>query len=386
MRNDSMTRKLVFALSLLAAMPLFAASDVLTVGTLSAPSGSVAAVPVYVRDVAGTPLGMDQAAVNRIQGVGFKIVYSPASAVSLVTFTPAGVLQGLTPLYQTVLTPAASIGVVGSFAQSTNPIPFALNAAAPGSLIGYLNVTIAQSVSAGTTIALAAEPVTATLSNQAGTVIETGNNGKLAVINGAITVTAPANDASTPTNVLATATSPTSVYVSWTGTPAATYEVVRVGAGNVTTTVGSSNAGALSDTNVSANTAYLYKVHAITPAGAPFSTPDLATTVIFTDPSIGAGTTIKAAHFAELRTAVDAVRALAGLGGGSYSTDPTLNAGATLIKAAHLTELRTALDQARASVIPPMPLPAISYATPNIVAGATTISAADVNDLRNGVR
>jgi hypothetical protein len=386
MRNLSVTRKLILALTLLAALPLFAASDTLTIGTLAAPLGSVAAVPVYVRDVAGSPLGMDQAAVNRIQGIGFKVVYSPASAVSSVTFTPAGVLQGLTPLYQTVLTPAGSIGYVGSFAQSTNAIPFVLNAAAPGSLIGYLNVAIPQSVSAGTTIILAAEPATATLSNQAGTVIETGNNGKLAVINGAITVTAPSKDGATPTNVVATATSPTSVYVSWTGTPNATYEVVRVGAGNVTATVGSSHAGGLSDTNASASTAYLYKVHAITPANAPFGTPDLATTVIFTDPSLGPGTTIKAAHFAELRTAVDAVRALAGLGGGSYTTDPTINAGVT-IKAAHLTELRTALDQARASVIPPMPLPAIFYTTPNIVAGTTTtISAPDINDLRNGVR
>jgi len=37
-------------------------------------------------------------------------------------------LQGLTPLYQTVLTPAGSIGYVGLFAQSTNAIPFVLNA------------------------------------------------------------------------------------------------------------------------------------------------------------------------------------------------------------------------------------------------------------------
>ena len=145
-----MTRKLVFALTLLAALPLFAASDTLTIGTLAAPRGSVAAVPVYVRDVGGSPLGMDQTAANRIQGIGFKVTYSPASAVSSATFTAAGVLQGLTPLYQTVLTPPGSVGYVGSFAQSTNPVPFVLNAAAPGNLIGYLNITIPQSASPGT--------------------------------------------------------------------------------------------------------------------------------------------------------------------------------------------------------------------------------------------
>src|SRR3954452_6633650 len=137
-----MIRKLVFVSSLLAALPLFAASDVLTVGTLTATSGSVAAVPVYVQDSGGTPLGMDQSATDRIQGIGFKITYAPTSAVSAATFARAGVLQGLTPLYENVLTPAGSVGYVASFVQSTDPVPFVLDAASPGNLIGYLNVTI----------------------------------------------------------------------------------------------------------------------------------------------------------------------------------------------------------------------------------------------------
>jgi len=188
-----MIRKLVLALTLLSALPLFAASDGLTVGTLTATSGSVAAVPVYVRDISGSPLGMDQSAANRIQGIGFKITYSPTSAVSGATFARGGVLQGLTPLYETVLTPPGAVGYVGSFAQSTNPIPFDLNAAAPGNLIGYLNVTIPQGVATGTVITLTMEPETATLSNQGGTVTETGNNGKLAITNGTITI-APRSD------------------------------------------------------------------------------------------------------------------------------------------------------------------------------------------------
>jgi len=183
-----MIRKLVFALNLLAALPMFAASDVLTVGTLTAPSGSVAAVPVYVRDISGSPLGMDQSTDNRIQGFGFKVAFSPTSAVSAATFTRAGVLQGLTPLYETVLTPPGAVGYVGSFAQSTNPVPFDLNAAAPGNLIGYLNLTIPQDVAAGTVITLTVEQTTATLANQAGTVDETGNNGKLAITDGVLTI------------------------------------------------------------------------------------------------------------------------------------------------------------------------------------------------------
>ncbi|MGZ4808496.1 MAG: hypothetical protein ACXV7D_04130 [Thermoanaerobaculia bacterium] len=42
--------------------------------------------------------------------------------------------------------------------------------------------------------------------------------------------------------------------------------------------------------------------------------PDLATTVIFTDSSLVAGTTVvKSVHVTELRTAANAVRQLAGL-------------------------------------------------------------------------
>ena len=53
-----MTRKLVLALLLLCALPLFGAGDVLTVGSLSGRRGDTVAVPVYVRDVGGSLLGI----------------------------------------------------------------------------------------------------------------------------------------------------------------------------------------------------------------------------------------------------------------------------------------------------------------------------------------
>ncbi len=178
------------------------------------------------------------------------------------------------------------------------------------------------------------------------------------------------NTPATPTNVVATAITTTSVSVTWNGTAGATYEVVRVGAGSTSTTIGTSTGGSLTDTTAAAGTAYLYKVHAIAPAASPFGAPDLATTVLFTDPTLVAGTAVKAAHFTELRTAVDAVRTLAGLSGGTY-TDPTLTPGVTTVKAAHVTDLRSALDAARSTLL----LPAISYTTPTITAGSTKISA-----------
>ena len=183
----------------------------------------------------------------------------------------------------------------------------------------------------------------------------------------------------TPTNTIATALTPTSVTVSWTGTAGATYEVLRLAAGGASTTVGTSLSGSLTDNTAIASTAYLYAVRAIAPSLTPYGVADLATTVIFTDPALVAGLAIKAAHVTELRTAVNAVRTLAGMGGGSY-TDPTLTPG-IVVKAAHMIDLRNALDAARSTLL----LPPATY-TRGIVAGTTTVAAADINDLRNGVR
>ena len=48
-----------------------AAADVITVGTVTT-SGMTADVPVYIRDVSGTPLGMDQPAGSKIQAISFE--------------------------------------------------------------------------------------------------------------------------------------------------------------------------------------------------------------------------------------------------------------------------------------------------------------------------
>jgi hypothetical protein len=183
-----------------------------------------------------------------------------------------------------------------------------------------------------------------------------------------------------PTNVVATALTTTSVSITWNASPGATsYEVVRVGAGGVTTSAGTTSSTVLTDTTAAVDTAYVYKVRATAPSVSPFSTSDLATTTIFTDSSLG-GVAVKATHFTEARTAVNAVRALAGLGAFAF-TDPALS-NALAIKAVHLTELRSALDAARAALL----LPAITYGTPTITPGGTIISAVNLYELREGVK
>src|SRR5207253_5695952 len=66
---------------------------------------------------------------------------------------------------------------------------------------------------------------------------------------------------------------------------------------------------------------------------------------VFTDDTIAVGeTTAKAQHILELRQAVDAMRAVAGLSGAPWN-DPSLAPGDT-IRAVHITDLRTFLDDA----------------------------------------
>jgi hypothetical protein len=54
-----MKRVLVWLATCAFAASLHAATDVMTIGSITAPNGSVS-VPVYVRDNAGTVLGTDQ--------------------------------------------------------------------------------------------------------------------------------------------------------------------------------------------------------------------------------------------------------------------------------------------------------------------------------------
>src|SRR5437764_15487578 len=65
--------------------------DVVTVASVNGPLGSVVDVPVYIRDVSLTPLGLDQPPGSRIQSYSIKVNYAPASAVQSITFTRAGI-------------------------------------------------------------------------------------------------------------------------------------------------------------------------------------------------------------------------------------------------------------------------------------------------------
>lgn len=185
-----------------------------------------------------------------------------------------------------------------------------------------------------------------------------------------------------PTNVVATATTTTNVNVTWTAAAGATgYNVYRSSGGGYIQ-VGAPSGSPFNDSSASANTAYRYKVRAVTGSvESADSNVDLATTVIFTDSTITTGVTfVKVVHFNELLTAVNAVRTLAGLGTIAF-TSPAPGANVT-VRGAHVTDLRNGLNAARST----LGLSALSYTDPTITAGTTIIKAVHVTDLRGGVQ
>ncbi|MGZ7078113.1 MAG: Ig-like domain repeat protein [Thermoanaerobaculia bacterium] len=167
--------------------------DVLAVGTATGVAGSVVQVPVFLRDVQGTPLGVDAGAGKRIQAIAFKVTCTPASAVTAVAFIRAGVTLALTPLYETTVestVSARAIGWLGSFAEATNPIGLTLNASAPGDRIGTIQLTISGAAPVATVIALSVDPATAIVANQTGSIVEKSSAGTLMLTNGSVTVSA----------------------------------------------------------------------------------------------------------------------------------------------------------------------------------------------------
>jgi hypothetical protein len=184
-----------------------------------------------------------------------------------------------------------------------------------------------------------------------------------------------------PTNVAATATTSTNVSITWTAAAgAASYRVYRNSGGGFSL-VGSPVSNSFNDTTAVGNTGYLYKVRSFAGVESADSNVDLATTVIFTDPTLTGGTTkAKLVHFTQLLTAVNAVRTLAALGAASF-TAPTPTTAVT-VRRQHLLDLRTALDAARSSLA----LSALTYTDASITPGTTKVKTAHVDDLRNGVK
>lgn len=197
----------LIALCVLLTASTVLAADTVTIGTVATATGTgTVVVPIYVRDASGTPLGRDQAAGHRISGLFVDVVYGPQACVtgSVVLSAPANGLFGS-------FRAAATCGsifeyqprVIGtnqaySFAApeqgGSDPcgvLPFALDAVAPGDRVAELSLTLDQ-CPADLTIplhVLTSGPTLAALMSDVG-VLETVENGDLAVLDGSIQVVA----------------------------------------------------------------------------------------------------------------------------------------------------------------------------------------------------
>jgi uncharacterized protein YjdB len=167
------------------------AQDVVTVGTVTS-SGSTVDVPVYIRDLSGTPLGIDRPAGSKIQSFSIKVSYAPASAVASIGFSRAGITAGLTPTSEFTPASAGSVSLLDTFSEASSPIPFTLNAGAPGNLVAHLTVNLSAAAQPGTAITLTLDPSLTQLTDSGGSAAtkETSANGQLSLVNGAINIAA----------------------------------------------------------------------------------------------------------------------------------------------------------------------------------------------------
>jgi hypothetical protein len=164
--------------------------DTVTVATVNGAAGGIIDVPVSIRDASGTPLGLDQPPGSRIQSYAIKVTYSPASSVSAITFTRAGITSSLTPTFEISPTSPGAISLLDTFQESTNLIPFTLDGALPGNKVAHLSVALSPSAPVGSVVTLTIDPTLTQLTDEAGDppTIESTSNGRLVLVNGAITV------------------------------------------------------------------------------------------------------------------------------------------------------------------------------------------------------
>lgn len=168
------------------------AQDVVTVGTLTA-TGTTVDVPISIRDVSGTPLGVDCPAGSKIQSFSIKVTYAPAGAVSSISIARDGITASLTPTSEFKPATANSVSILDTFQESTNPIPFTLNASAPGNRVAHILVTLSASATPGTSISLTLDPSLTQLTDAGGSAAtkETEANGQLQLVDGAINIPMP---------------------------------------------------------------------------------------------------------------------------------------------------------------------------------------------------
>lgn len=248
-----------------------------------------------------------------------------------------------------------------------------LQAAGKGTGRHAFNIATPPSVRSG-----GSHQITALVAN---TTLLPGGSPQLA---GSPTVTActggGTNSLSAPWNLTVNATSGSQIALKWAASGSNNYQIERSTGGTASTFALLSTTAATTflDNAVNSGTAYLYRVRAVnstTNTVSPYSNVALGTAITFQQAT---APEIKAVHFTDLRQAVRAVRAAAGL---APSWSETIATGG-FIKAEHVREMRDGLNQALGM----LNLAQVTFTDSPLYAGVngTPIKQTHINQLRDG--
>lgn len=158
-------------------------SSAIEVATIRAPAGAIAYVPVYLRDAPDTPLGPERGGAAQIDGVAFRIRFSPVADIVAARLVPTTDKRGPAPRLETAPRTADGISYLLARTPTTPGMP-----RPKLQELGVLELTLAPRLASGSRVELRLDPAVSVLSNAAGTVSESVANGYLTLRNGAIEV------------------------------------------------------------------------------------------------------------------------------------------------------------------------------------------------------
>ena len=185
-----------------------------------------------------------------------------------------------------------------------------------------------------------------------------------------------------PTNLAVTAAADTSLSLSWTapgGGGVDHYQIERSQSISGPFLFRANSAStSFQDTSVTTDQAYLYRVRAVTSGGLASVPSNMAvgttTSFEFTGAAL-LGKVAKKQHIYDIRTAINAVRAVAGLAAATWTRSDLTN---LVIVANDVQELRTKLGEA----LTVLGITTAAYTDPTLTAGVTLIKSAHIDELQ----
>ncbi len=160
----------------------------LLLGSLTAMPGTTVKVPVDLVDRPGTPLGPERPYGERVQALSLAVQCAPCDGVAALTIEPAGELAAREPLFATRPAGPGSTALLGVYDEATAPLFVGAATGAARYRVATLVVQVSAAALPGSRIDLRLDPGRTTLSNQAGTTVESAGNGWLELRDGRLFV------------------------------------------------------------------------------------------------------------------------------------------------------------------------------------------------------